>query len=1126
MSVIEKQAPFPYDEAGFLDDFLVTWIFPLAKYLRSNQASIDNFRHLPKRFHLEEQTESVKKAWEEIKHTSSPNIFKAIWKVMKREIVLALIPGFCCTNFLFISAIMMLHIIDFMNGKDNVSNVTGYVIGYASLALLYTLLLNFSFRRIYQVIAKVKAILSQMVFEKALRIQYGEMNQGNQSGKITSLISSDLECFEGLYILSYTSGAPTFFIGSGVLLGFNLGVAGILGLILALVHLPLIYYFGKLAGKYRFASAAIGDSRMKLITNLIEGIRIVKLYGWEHPFLNSLFEKRKEEMQILRKKVAACSINKGINTGMQGLVIFLTFAVYVGLGNEINSATAFSSILVLMLSTQLILFIGTVGMPAVFMFYASMKRITQALLIKEAENKSCERNERKYTIKAENCQFHWTQPTNGENSQLDLLAENEGFCLENINFKLKPGELLIVIGSVGCGKSALLMGLLREIYLTSGKCRVSGEMSFASDEPWIVSGTIEENILMGSPVDDLWYKKVVKACCLNEDFDLFKGNNGYRDETIIGDRGVTLSGGQKARVSLARAVYANRDIILLDDPLSAVDPEVCSKLFNKCIKGLLKEKTVILVTHQTHFITQADKILLLNEGRQVFFGAYEEFAEQKLGSYLGQINRTKTMKEEEEKNEIVENETEQKHRFKRLQSMKPEESAIGQVPFSIYRKLFMLGFINAIFIVLCFIVQVAAQTCYLSIIFWVSYWSEASNQHEYSYFLGIAIIVILFYILSVLRYVLLMFPLLSASSKVHNLALQGVTFTKSLFFDLNPTGRMLNRFSKDASQMDEVLLNLIGESTNTMMLVLGAIIPIAIINPYVLIMFVPCILYSIAVIRFFAKPNKDLKRLELLTKSPILSTLTSAIHGLSTIRCLNLQNKLIKEQQNNIKTNAKVYFALISISRANQLYLEIGPNILNIANFILLVCLRDSMKPGLAGMSMSLSITLMGFVGSFVKNCIETDNSMTCPQRLLEYSKLRSEGELQTNSGFKIHSGKIEVKNLILKYRKHYDYVLKKLSFTIQPGMKTGIIGRTGAGKSSIMQVLFRLTNPQKGTIYIDEQDYMMAGLHDLRKQMPVIPQSATLILASLRDNLDPFHDHSDEEITNVLKKSKISIIA
>ena len=1116
---------FLYDQANLLDDILMKWAFRLVSFYRKEVPNETNSIEIPTRLRFEEGLEALRHSWEDEKKKKNPSLLKALWKVMSKDFYIAVIPGMIGYNSLLVSTVLMIYIINYMNSSDEpVGNIIGYIIAYAIVIQFNSFCLNYSNFRCFTLTAKIKWFLSHILYEKTLKTFYGELSQGDQAGKLSSLISSDLEFFEGLAILPYMFDAPFFLFVSGFLLWYNIGVSGIIGLIVAVFHIPIIINIGKNIGKYRFLSAAIGDTRMKMITNLIEGIRIIKLYGWEHPYLESLFAKRGLEISQIKKKGLVSCFSRSINYGSTGLVLFVTFSVYIALGNELKISTAFSSIVILMLCTSLINLVGGMGIMILFLVITSLKRFTNSLLLEDRPLEDYEGCS-SHSLRVKDCVFSWKKPeiqTKVESEVTTMRNNTKIWTLKTIAFRCKPGELIIVIGSVGSGKTALFMGLLKEICTLEGTIAKNGKFAFASEESWIISGTIRENILMDQDYNEDWYNKVIKACSLERDFDLF---NEYRDQTMIGDRGITLSGGQKARISLARAVYTNREIYLLDDPLSAVDPEVCNDLFNLCIRGILSGKTVILATHQAHFVSQADKILILEDGNQIFFGTYEELNEQDLSSYLGKISQALEQENENEKNKKEELPEETKIAIKDIKSILEEERSTGTVPLKVYWKYLMLGYKNWFFFLAALMIQIVAQVSYLSIIFWIAYWSNAADQKDPSYVLWMGILVIILYILTFIRQTVFQFPLINCAKNLHNLALTGITLTKSVFFDKNPTGRMLNRFAKDTSQMDETLIVNIGESIISFSLVFGNFVAVVIIAPYTLIPLAGLAFYIYLLFQYFAKPNKALRRYELVTKSPVLTLLNTSIHGLSTIRCLNLEKKFLSDMTENIKLNLQTYISFQVSLRGLQMYLEMGPNLLSVINIIVLVLMKDSIKPGLAGMSISLTITIMGYMGYLFRTIIETDNYMISPQRLFDYTSLETEGKLIESDTFRITEGRIEVQHIFMKYRENYDYALKDLSFTIEPKMKTGIIGRTGAGKSSIMQVLFRLVNPEKGYIYIDGQDYMKAGLHEIRKQMSVIPQSATLFIASLKDNLDPFHSHTDEEIISVLEKVELGTL-
>ena len=1116
---------FPYDKSNLIKDLFFTWIFPLVNFYRKIPATEFNVFDLPDRFVYVDDLYKIKKEWKRIRRSPRPNIFYAIWPIFKKRFIISVLPGTISYNCALINAVMLYYIVRYMN--DQTSVIVPYIVIYFISVGFNMLCMSYTFRSTQLLVAKLKACLTEIIFHKTLKAGYAEISQGSQSGKLMSLISADLELLDGISTLPIVFSMPLLLTGSTILLWFNLGVSGVIGLLVKILHLPLILYFGKMIGTIRLKTAWFGDSRMQKITNLIEGIRIVKLYGWESPYLDSLFDIRNKEMKQHSKKTIISSINKSIYTGSTGLILFVTFSCYITLGNKLDPSTAFSAITILNLCNSIINHLGSTGAKQIFLIMASFKRISQAMIMKDKKiNQDKEKNiqetiENEYSVILKKCKFVWKEPKNTkiyntvQNTKGDFKSE---FYLKKLNFKVRKGEFVIVIGAVGSGKTTLLLGLLNEIFLKNGSMSLIGELAFACENPWIVSGTIKENIISSQIEDIEFYNDVIKKCCLEKDLELFKD---FGDDTMIGDRGITLSGGQKARIALARAVYTNRDIILLDDPLSAVDPEVCLSLFNNCIKGILKEKTVILATHQTQFVSQADKILILDDGKQVFFGTYEELLSQNFDEYLGKMKQTEGIETTDEP-KIESKKIERLVKIKDQKFIVAEETTKGNVPFKIYIKFFMLGFKNPIFLTITILIQIAVQFCYLAVLYWVAYWINASDQNSSFYIYWLAIIVFVLYLLSFLRVFSILFPLHNSGRHLHNLAIKGLACTESLYFDKNPTGRMLNRFGKDTSQVDEILTNYLCETLTSLTNVLGNFIVVFIISPYSAIMLVIIALFFLLILRYFNLVINDFKRIEQVTKSPILSLVNSSIHGLTTIRSLNLEKSLKLKMKDAIEVNYKSQCAYQMILRAFEFYLDFGPNILSLVNIIVLVNLKDRIDPSLAAMSMSITLGMIGYVGPIFKALIETDNYMTSVQRLFEYKELKPEGFYDLNESFVITKGKIEISDLSLRYRQNYDLALKNLSFTIQAGMKTGIVGRTGAGKSSIMQVLFRLTNPENGTIYIDGQDYMKAGLHDLRKQMSVIPQSATLFIASLKDNLDPFHEHSNEEIIKVLKKVRL----
>lgn len=365
--------------------------------------------------------------------------------------------------------------------------------------------------------------------------------------------------------------------------------------------------------------------------------------------------------------------------------------------------------------------------------------------------------------------------------------------------------------------------------------------------------------------------------------------------------------------------------------------------------------------------------------------------------------------------------------------------------------------------------------------------------------------------------------MLNSGRRLHNSALQGLVEADAVFFDKNPTGRMINRFSKETLIMDDLLLTIFIDFINTSLTLLGNFVVFSIVAPPNIAIFGCFVLYIVFMIYKVVPISKDLRRIELITKSPILSLCNSSILGLVTIRSLNLEKKFINEMHSAVSLSLRSSISYRVVLRFYQGYIELAATLVNVLNVTILILLKDSISSNLGAMSISLVTSMSNLVAFWARTIVETNDFMASPQRLMEYSVIPREGDFENSSSFEIVKGKIEVKNLYVRYREDFPYALKNLNFTLEAGEKVGIIGRTGAGKSTIMQVLFRLTNPCSGTIYIDGQDYLKAGLHQLRKQMSVIPQSPTIFSSSLRDNLDPFHEHSDDTILNIINKTRLS---
>ena len=592
------------------------------------------------------------------------------------------------------------------------------------------------------------------------------------------------------------------------------------------------------------------------------------------------------------------------------------------------------------------------------------------------------------------------------------------------------------------------------------------------------------------------------------------------DETLVGDKGITLSGGQKSRISLARAVYSDCDIVLLDDPLSAVDAEVANHIFHECIKTLLQGKTVILATHQIQFLSQADKILVLEGGSALFYGSYEKLQEREdIKQMLGDVAFNKG------EQHVAKNKIEEKEEKNEKISIEEEEITNSDVKFSTYIRYFKYGFGSMFIILLVFCVMGISQVFLQYTIFWVRNWSNSRNQDSNYYIKGMGILILLTYVFFGFRVFFYVNLFLKSNAKLHNEALKSIALAPSVFFDKNPTGRIINRFSKDVGVVDGPLQFYLYESVSSTLIILGPIVVSIIILPYNLIVLPLWLLILYSLIRYVSPIIIKLRKIELVSRGPLLSTVNSGLNGLPVIRCLKLQRKFKKDIKKFVEYNYRAYVTFQTLMRFNQCYADLGTTLIVVLNVCIIIGTKGQIDAGLAAFSMSTTSGMLGLSSIWVKFVLELGTNMASAQRLLEYSDIDPESGYILSENFELKRGEIKFENVFMRYRPTFPYSLQGLTFSIQPGHKVGIIGRTGAGKSSILQVLFRLVNPEKGTVYLDGVDYMKIGLQNLRKQLSVIPQTPVLFTASIRDNLDPFKLSTDEELIQALEEVQLKDI-
>ncbi|KAK9870720.1 hypothetical protein WA026_008289 [Henosepilachna vigintioctopunctata] len=912
------------------------------------------------------------------------------------------------------------------------------------------------------------------------------------------------------------------------------------------------------------------------MNEITTGIKVIKMYAWEKPFEKIVSALRGEEIKSITHTAYIQSLSVAIQLFTERVTLYIIIVFYVLLGHELTGAVVFSvsQVITSLLLNVCILF--PLGLTAAAEVKTTIFRLEEFLLKEEREEiPKIVESVTKETglVNLVDVNASWTTQT--------ILP-----TLSNMSFKLPPGSLCCVIGSIGAGKSSILHLILRELPLTSGILRVDGKISYSSQEPWVFASNIRSNILFGQPFEQEKYHSVVSACALERDFELFP----FGDKTHVGDKGSSLSGGQKARINLARAVYRDADIYLLDDPLSAVDPHVAKHLMNKCINEYLRNKTRILVTHQTQFLEHADFVLILDNGKVKNFIKSSELSDTDLIRRLSiPIETPITSKAPQEMSDnnvprmSVDSEMEDEIDESQEKQELIEKGSIG---LNIYKKYFQSGTtltVLSIEIFLLIIAQVFCNCCDL----WVTFWTNnialsRSNANitsplnsgfdstEYpgdtttmtsfmnstmdtkgsslttapgnssfnmfsildrahltqNFYIKVHTFLIVFAIsLTILRSGVFFRICMSASKKLHNLMFSNILHAKMRFFDTNPSGRILNRFSNDMGIIDEKLPISTLMTLQTVGIASGIMVMVFIKSVY---MIIPAIILGVIIgwLRgFFLTTAQNIKRLESIAKAPVFSYVTTSLNGLQTIRASNAEDMVKREFDDIQDGHTAAFYMFLHTFQAFGFYLDMT-SVIFLAIIIVQFLLSPNALSGDVGLVLSQCLIVVVMIQLATRNLAEVANNMTSVERLLQYTKLDNEGPFESLPVNKPsltwpEAGRISFKNVYVQYVIDEEPVLKNLNFEIKPGEKIGIVGRTGAGKSSLISALFRLARID-GVIEIDGIDVGKVGLTELRSKISIIPQEPTLFSESIGYNLDPFRRYHDEILWKALESVEL----
>lgn len=1051
------------------------------------------------------------------------SLFRALFRICIKPFCIGAVTNILYVFSSFLSPYFLNLLLDFIESQDFLWHGILYAISYY-LSLVISQLFEIHYEYMMEIAAiQVKSALTSAIYNKIFHLS-PDARKEYSAGDIINMMSVDVtELFEfTIYFIQLWAVPITVAIGIYFLWQF-LGISTLAGLIVLIFLAPITVLLAKFCDTLQQKQMELKDDRIRIMNEILNGIKILKLYAWEIPFMKKVTDVRKKEISFLRKyyyidSVFSCLWSLGPN-----LILIACFATFV-LSDKthiLDTKTVFVS---LNLFNILRLPMGLLPdlLSRLIKALVSLRRLEKFLNTDELKCSVTHHINQNDAIKFSFASFTWNL--------------NEKIILKNIHLNIEKGSLIAIVGQVGSGKSSLLSAILDEMYKVEGSINVMGSIAYVPQTAWIQNATIRDNILFTEEWNESDYNLVLEFCALLPDLEILPAG----DLTEIGEKGINLSGGQKQRVSLARAVYQNADIYLLDDPLSAVDASVGRYLFEEVIgrNGILATKTRLLVTHNISVLPEVDYIIVLDDGMIIEQGSYQQLLETngKFSKLMEQEYSVSHTDEKKNDNLIVidsENKDLNKTKIKTGGQLIEEElMEIGKVQWSIYKLYFRkLGYFYCFLLIFGFIGEVSFE---IGTGLWLSSWSmdkllPNGQQNISQRNLRLKVFALLLLgegIFSLATNIFMFKRTTNAAVNIHYDLLNRILKAPLSFFDITPIGRIINRFSKDIDSVDAEIPSNFYFSLLIFFLFLSTIVVMEISSKILIVSFIPLILIYYALLKFYITTSRQLSRLESITRSPVYDNFSESIDGVSSIRSYRAVDYFIRRSNKRLDINNNCYFTGMTLSRWLQAILLLTGGSIALFTALLAVFGRDFLNPGLIGLALTYSTDVPSDLGWLVRLISQLETSMVSLERISEYSNIEQEtfweeSKIPVSDDWP-EEGAISMCDFSTSYRTGLNPVLSDINLDIGDGEKVGIVGRTGAGKSSLILSIFRIIEPINGCILINNLDISQIGLQKLRSKLTVIPQDPVIFGGSVRMNLDPWEEHNDDNLWLALEHSHL----